>query len=127
MSSLLHLLIKLQCYGCIRRILYSGKEEERDAAKEEFIDMLKVMEEELGDKPYFGGNNFGFIDVSLLPFYSWFYALEKFGNFSIGAKCPKLIIWAKRCMERESVAKSLPDPIMMYYHAFRMRKRFGVD
>ncbi|XP_042513058.1 probable glutathione S-transferase [Macadamia integrifolia] len=119
--------IEKKCYGFIRRILYSGKEEERKEAKKEFIEMLKVMEGELGDKAYFGGDNFGFVDVSFVPFHSWFYALETFGNFSIGAECPKLLDWAKRCMQRESVAQSLPDPLKMYHYALQMKKRFGVE
>ncbi|XP_043687740.1 probable glutathione S-transferase [Telopea speciosissima] len=119
--------IENKCYECIRQILYSGKEEEREAAKKDFIDMLKVLEQELGDKPYFGGDNFGFVDVSLVPFYSWFYAVETFGNFGIRAECPKLIIWAKRCLQMESVAKSVPDPHKLYYHALQLRKKFGVE
>ncbi|CAH9126988.1 unnamed protein product [Cuscuta epithymum] len=86
------------------------KGEEQEAGKKEFIEVLKVLEGELGEKPYFGGEKFGFVDISLIGFYSWFNVFESFGNFSIEAECPKLIGWAKRCMERESVSKSLPDP-----------------
>ncbi|CAH9096086.1 unnamed protein product [Cuscuta europaea] len=86
------------------------KGEEQEAGKKEFIEVLKVLEGELGEKPYFGGEKFGFVDISLIGFYSWFNVFESFGNFSIETECPKLIGWAKRCMERESVSKTLPDP-----------------
>ncbi|XP_042513611.1 probable glutathione S-transferase [Macadamia integrifolia] len=113
-------------YSCMRGI-YSGKGEEQEKAKKEFIEVLKVLERELGDKPYFGGDNFGFVDVSFIPFYSWFYAMEKLSNFSIEAECPELVAWTKRCMQRESVAKTLPDQHKVCDFVLQMRKRFVAD
>ena len=40
------------------------KGEEQDTRKREFLEFLKLLEGELGDKPFFGGENFGFVDVS---------------------------------------------------------------
>ncbi|KAF3681708.1 putative glutathione S-transferase parC [Capsicum annuum] len=91
------------------RKIYMVKGEEQEAGKKDFIEVLKVLEGALGDKPYFGGDNFGFVDIALIGFYCWFHAYETYGNFSIEAVCPKLVAWAKRCMQRDSVAKSLPD------------------
>ena len=85
------------------------------------------MEGELGDKPYFGGEVFGYVDVALVPFYSWFYAYETCGKFSIEAECPKLIAWAKRCMEKESVAKSLPDQHKVYEFVLQLKKVQGLE
>ncbi|WOG97846.1 hypothetical protein DCAR_0417187 [Daucus carota subsp. sativus] len=87
-----------------------SKGEEKEAGKKDLIESLKVLEKELGDKPYFGGESFGFVDIALVPFSSWFAAYEAEGNFSIEAECPKLIAWVKRCLERESVSKALADP-----------------
>ncbi|XP_043701069.1 glutathione S-transferase U25-like [Telopea speciosissima] len=109
------------------RATWSTKGEEQEAAKKEFIEVLKVLEGELGDKVYFGGESFGYLDVSLVPFYSWFYSLEKCGNFSIEAECPKLIAWAKKCIERESVAKSLPDSEKVYNLVLQFRKKMGLE
>ncbi|KAF8024332.1 hypothetical protein BT93_F1501 [Corymbia citriodora subsp. variegata] len=95
-------------YPALRTILLSMGEAE-EAAKKEYIECLKVLEGELGDKAYFGGERFGYVDVSLIPFHSWFYTSETLANFSIREECPKLVAWAKRCLQRESVAKSLPD------------------
>jgi glutathione S-transferase len=96
------------------RKVWSTKGEEQETAKKDFIGCLKLMETELGDKPYFGGEELGYVDIALVTFYSWFYAYETLGNFSIEAECPKLIEWAKRCMHKESVSKSLPDPKKVY-------------
>ncbi|KAL6313428.1 hypothetical protein AAG906_003700 [Vitis piasezkii] len=92
------------------RKIWSTKGEEQETAKKEFIECLKLLEGELGEKPYFGGEKIGFVDVALVTLSCWFYAYETFGNFSIEAECPKLIAWTKRCMEKESVLSSLEDP-----------------
>ncbi|KAK3424651.1 hypothetical protein EUGRSUZ_F01433 [Eucalyptus grandis] len=96
-----------------------GKEE---VAKEELIESLKLLEGELGDKPFFGGKRLGFVDVAAIPFYTWLYAYEKFGNFSIEAECPKLIAWTKRCLNKESVSKSVPDPQKVYEFTLHVKK-----
>ncbi|XP_028065506.1 probable glutathione S-transferase parC [Camellia sinensis] len=112
-------------YDAGRRI-WATKGEDQEVAKKDFTDCLKVLEGALGDKPYFGGEEFGYVDLALVPFYSWFYAYETCGNFSIEAECPKFIAWAKRCMERESVAKSLPDPHKVYGFVLELKKRVGI-
>ncbi|THG07308.1 hypothetical protein TEA_015848 [Camellia sinensis var. sinensis] len=73
------------------------------------------------------GRQVRFVDVVLIPFYTWFYAYEACGNFSIEAECPKLISWAKRCMERESAAKTLPDPHRVHGFVLELKKRHGVE
>ncbi|XP_027064698.1 probable glutathione S-transferase [Coffea arabica] len=109
------------------RKTWSAKGEEQEAAKKEFIEALKVLEGELGEKPYFGGEEFGYVDVALIPFYSWFHAYETCGNFKIGTECPKFVAWAKRSMQRESVSKSLADPEKVYDFVLILKKHFGVE
>ncbi|KAK3426862.1 hypothetical protein EUGRSUZ_F03196 [Eucalyptus grandis] len=109
------------------RKIWSTKGEEQEAAKKEFVESLKLLEGELGDKPFFGGQAFGFVDVALVPFYSWFYAYETCGGFSIEAECPKLVAWAKRCLLRESVSKSLPDPEKVHGFVLELKKKYGVE
>lgn len=109
------------------RNIWRTKGEEREAAKRGLIESLKTLEEELGDKTYFGGESFGFVDIALVPFYPWFYAYETFGNFSIATECPKLIKWANKCMERESVSKTFPDSHRVYEFVLFLRKKNGID
>ncbi|XWS10253.1 hypothetical protein CRYUN_Cryun39dG0059500 [Craigia yunnanensis] len=111
----------------IGRKIWTTKGEEQEAATKEFIESLKLLEAELGDKPYFAGENLGYLDVVLVPFYSWFYAYEKCGNFSIEEECPKLIAWAKRCLQKESVSKSLPDQEKVYGFVLQLKKVFGIE
>ncbi|GAV87111.1 GST_C domain-containing protein/GST_N domain-containing protein [Cephalotus follicularis] len=109
------------------RKVWATKGDEMEAGKKEFIEVHKVLEEELGDKPYFGGETFGYVDLALITFYSWFYTYETIGNFSMEAECPKLMAWVKRCMQKESVAKSLPDQKKIYGFVLGLRKRFGIE
>ena len=107
--------------------LWTTKGEELEESKKEFIETIKILEGELGDKPYFGGETFGFVDLSFIPFYSWFIAYEIFGNINIEAKCPKIIAWAKRCLQKETLAKSLPDQNKVYELVVHLRKRDGFE
>ncbi|KAL6313426.1 hypothetical protein AAG906_003698 [Vitis piasezkii] len=97
--------------------LWRTKGEEQEANKKEYIECLKLLEGELGDKPYFGGENFGFVDVNLMPYFSWLYVFEIAANFSIEAEC----------MEKESVSTSLPDRQKLYDFFLQLKKWHGIE
>ncbi|CAN4104365.1 unnamed protein product [Withania somnifera] len=113
-------------YVASRRV-WETKGEEQEAAKKDFIECLKVLEGVLGDKPYFGGDSFGFVDISLIGFAIWFYAYETYLNFSIQADCPKFVAWTTRCTQRDSVAKNLPDQQKKDEFAKMAVQRLGVE
>ncbi|OAY73243.1 putative glutathione S-transferase parA [Ananas comosus] len=115
-----------EIYECGTR-LWKLKGEEQAEAKKEMIEILKLLAAELGDKTYFGGDAFGFMDVALVPFTSWFYSYETCAGFSVEAECPEIVAWAKRCMERESVKKTLYDPEKVYEFVCFLKKRYGVE
>ncbi|KAL4588848.1 hypothetical protein LXL04_001745 [Taraxacum kok-saghyz] len=112
----------------IRTLLYTPKGEKHEAARKDLIDSLKVIEEELGDKPYFGGESFGYVDVCLIPFYTRFHAYETYGELNIEQECPKLIVWAKICIQKhESVSNVLPESLKIHGLVQQLRKIRGVD
>ncbi|KAI3774645.1 hypothetical protein L1987_49204 [Smallanthus sonchifolius] len=94
---------------------------------EELLGYLKVLERELGDKPYFNGESFGFVDIALICYYSNIIAYETLANFSVEKHCPKLALWATQCMKRESVSKALPDPNKIYDALIAYRKKTGIE
>ncbi|PPD74475.1 hypothetical protein GOBAR_DD28604 [Gossypium barbadense] len=103
----------IQIYDLGRKV-WATKGEEQKAAKKEFIECLKLLDGELGNKAYFGGENLAG-------------AYEKRGNFSIETECPKLIAWAKRCMEKDCVSKSLPDQDKIYGFVLHLKKVFKIE
>ncbi|RDY04423.1 hypothetical protein CR513_11866 [Mucuna pruriens] len=111
----------------IGKMLWTTKGEKQEAAKKEFIEALKLLEEQLGEKTYFGGDNLGFVDIALVPYYSWFKVYEIFGTLNIENECPKFIAWAKRCLLKESVSKSLPDQHKVYEFIVEIKKKFGME
>ncbi|KAL4588849.1 hypothetical protein LXL04_001746 [Taraxacum kok-saghyz] len=111
-----------------RILLYTPKGEEHEAARKEFMDSVKLLEGELGEKDYFGGESFGYVDAALIPLYAWLHAYETYGELKVEQECPKLIGWAKRCLEKkESVSSVLPESLKILAFVQQMRKRFGLD
>ncbi|KAJ0020123.1 hypothetical protein Pint_31267 [Pistacia integerrima] len=114
-------------YPAGRMLGTSSDHEVKEASKKELIEIFKVLEGELGDKPYYGGDTFGFVDVALIPYYSFFHTFETLGNFIFEAECPKLVSWAKRCMQKTSVSKSLCDQHKVYEVVLELKKKLGVE
>ncbi|XP_010476861.1 PREDICTED: glutathione S-transferase U24-like [Camelina sativa] len=108
------------------RRIWATKGEEQEASKE-LIEILKTLESELGDKDYFGDETFGYVDIALIGFYSWFGVYDKYGNINIESECPKLISWAKRCLQRESVAKALPESEKVTMFVSERRKKLELE
>lgn len=108
--------------------MYTTKGDEHEVSRKEFINCLKLLEGKLGDKTYFGGDMFSYIDLSLIPFHSWFQVYEIYGNLNLEHECPKLIAWAKRCLEnKESVSNTLPDMSKIFGLAQSWRRRFELE
>lgn len=53
--------------------IWRNKGEAQEAAKEEFIEILKELEGALGEKDFFGGDAFGFVDILAIALTSWFW------------------------------------------------------
>ncbi|KAI4321776.1 hypothetical protein MLD38_035119 [Melastoma candidum] len=109
------------------RKVWSTKGEEQESAKRDLMEIIKLLEVQLGDKPFFGGERLGFLDVAVVPFSTWFYSYQKLGNFSMEGECPKLMAWVNRCLEIESVSKSLVDPHKVYAFVLQLKKALGLE
>lgn len=107
--------------------IWKSKGEELEIAKKDFMEILKKLEGAMGDKDYFGGDNFGYVDVIAIAMTSWFHAYEVFGDFKVEQECPKFGCWMKRCLKRESVSSVLPDPEKIYQCVVMLRKMHGVE
>ncbi|KAH9707050.1 glutathione transferase5 [Citrus sinensis] len=107
--------------------IWKSKGEVPETAKNEFIEILKQLEGALGEKDFFGGDSLGFVDVIAIPLTCWFYAVEKFGGFKVENECPKFSAWMNKCMQRDTVARILPDPEKVYEFVITLRNMFGIE
>ncbi|CAN6169591.1 unnamed protein product [Urochloa humidicola] len=96
-------------------------------AKGELVRVLKNLDGELGDKEYFGGEEFGFVDVAIVTFVPWLPNYERYGGFSVEEIAPRLAAWGRRCGERESVAKSLYPPEKVDEFITMLKKVYGIE
>jgi len=111
----------------VAALLWKSNGEAKVALRNELIEHLKLLESELGDKPYIGGESFGYPDIALIADSPWLAVCEKYSKFSIEEECPKLKAWMKRCMERESVSKNTADYGKVYEYMIHSRKRLGIE
>lgn len=109
------------------KVAWHKSKQELEEGKKELIHCIKLLEEVIGEKPYFGGEKFGYLDVVLGGFCSWFHAYETFGNMSIESECPKVMAWTRRCMELHSFSKSLMEHDKLVNYVVNTRKKFGFD
>ncbi|KAL6603893.1 hypothetical protein ACP70R_044254 [Stipagrostis hirtigluma subsp. patula] len=107
--------------------LWKLKGDAHGQAKKEMAEVLANLDGELGDKAFFSGDEFGFVDVALVPFAPWLPSYEKYGEFSVKEKWPRLDAWARRCGERESVAKSLHPPEKVDEFITLLKKHYGIE
>nr|XP_009784768.1 PREDICTED: glutathione S-transferase U20-like [Nicotiana sylvestris] len=81
--------------------------------KKELVEWCMLLEAELGNKLYFGGDAFGFVDIaspcSLLQLV-YFIVFKKFANFNLETECPKLVMFEQRLC----IYKSLPTSKQVY-------------
>ncbi|XP_052162361.1 probable glutathione S-transferase GSTU1 [Oryza glaberrima] len=98
------------------------------AARGELVEALRTLDGELGEKEFFGGEEeFGLVDVALVPMMPWVYSFARYGGFSVEEECPRVAAWARRCMELDSVAGSLRSPEEIYDFIGLLRKHYGID
>ncbi|KAG6656847.1 hypothetical protein CIPAW_04G049800 [Carya illinoinensis] len=90
-------------------------DEAQEVAKKEFIE------------DYFGGDSFGFLDITAIALTSWFSAFETFGSFKVEEYCHKFSAWMMRCMQRETMAKVLSDPKKIYEFVLMLKKMHGIE
>ncbi|KAH7692056.1 Glutathione transferase protein [Dioscorea alata] len=107
--------------------IWRAQGEATEAGKKELFEVLKNLEGTLGENDYFGGETFGFLDIVIIPLTSWFYAYECLGGFKIEEEFPKLSTWIKRCLQRQSVAKVLPEPVKLLEFVRMIRKMHGLE
>lgn len=110
------------------RNIWTAKEDDQvETARKEFLDILMYLDGTLGDKDYFNGDKFGFVDIMLIGLTSWFPAFEKYGGFKVEDHYPKLAAWITRSYARETVSESLINPEKITNFVGMMRQMYGIE
>ncbi|CAN4116003.1 unnamed protein product [Withania somnifera] len=103
-----------KCLDAVREALWS-KGEEQEKSKQEAYEMLKIVDYELKDKKFFGGDKIGFVDVAAnyIPF--WVEICEEATGVVLitSEKFPNLCAWIDEYLSCSEVKENLPDRDMM--------------
>lgn len=92
-------------------------EKEREKAAEELFEALQFLENELKDKKFFGGEEFGFVDIAAL-FIPLFKEVAEFKLFT-SDQFPKLYKWSQEFYNHPVVKENMPskDQLFGYFKA----------
>ena len=99
--------------------------EDREKAVEEACELLKLLENELKDKKFFGGENIGFVDIvaDYIGGY-WLRDVQEIVGVKIltREKFPKLCEWSDDFVNHVVIKENLPprDKLIAFF-----RTRFG--
>lgn len=93
------------------------------SAKVVWEERLDVLEEELGDGPYFSGEEFGMVDAVYAPIFRFADYLHRFtGMEFITSETPKVRSWAEHLLVRPTVKAAVPASFESDYQAFIRRQ-----
>jgi len=109
--------------------VFRGQGEQQQKAVEESVANFLVLEEALrtrSGKPYFGGDEIGFVDIALGGMLAFMKAIEKATNSVLidVEKMPLLSAWMDRFCKADGVKEVMPDPAKLLEFVFAMRVKF---
>lgn len=87
-----------------------------------FAEQLRRLEAELGDGPFFNGENFCLIDAAFAPVFTRLAILERDYGIAATDGLPKVAAYSEALLARPSVRGGVPDDFEVLYHA-RMEKQ----
>jgi glutathione S-transferase len=83
--------------------------------------MFALLENELGNGPYFAGTKFSLVDAVFAPVFRYFDGFDRIGDFGILAAKPKVAAWraalAARPSVKAAVAEDFPERLLRFFEA----------
>lgn len=100
----------------------AGEERDYKRARATLVERLEVLDEVLGEGPYFAGETFMMADAVYAPIFRYLSHLE--AEFSLGlyAGLEKLPRWVDALLARPSVRAAVPESFAAEYQAYLLRK-----
>ncbi|OIT22798.1 PREDICTED: probable glutathione S-transferase [Nicotiana attenuata] len=112
--------LDVKCITTIGKALF-GKGEESDKAKEESLELLKILDNELKGKKFFVGDNFGFADIAANLMAFWLGILEEASGVILvtNEKFPNFCAWKDEYINCSQVKEYLPsrDALLAHFQA----------
>ncbi|TKY65943.1 glutathione S-transferase [Spatholobus suberectus] len=104
--------------GAAWKAVYTVDEEEREKNVEESFEALQFLENELKDKKFFGGEEFGLVDIAAVYIAFWIPIFQEIGGLELftSENFPKLYKWSQEFVNHPVVKESLPprDPVFAF-------------
>lgn len=99
-----------QCVGALWKACWS-EGDEREKAKEEAIEALNFLDNQIKDKRLFGGDNVGLVDFVANFIAHWFLILQELAGLQILTqdRFPNLWKWVDEYCNNILVKENLPD------------------
>lgn len=84
--------------------------DDRKQALDEALEQLKVLENELNGKKFFGGDEIGFVDIAANFIGLWLGIVQEMMGVELltKEKLPKLCEWAENYLNNDIIKQSLP-------------------
>lgn len=105
----------VQLFPSMKSIAVAEGEEAKKAAIDQLLEGLVLLEEAFEKcskgKPFFGGDQIGYLDIAFGCFLGWLKVTEKMNGakFLDESKAPKLVKWSERFCQDPAVSGVMPE------------------
>ena len=110
-----------QIVGAVWKSVFTVDEKEREKNVEETYEALQFLENELKDKKFFGGEEFGLVDIAAVFIAFWIPIFQEIAGLQLftSEKFPILYKWSQEFLNHPFVHEVLPprDPLFAYFKA----------
>ncbi|KAF3431377.1 hypothetical protein FNV43_RR26108 [Rhamnella rubrinervis] len=102
-------------FPALKGILFAEGEDAKKALVDQVVEALMLVEEAFGKcskgKPFFGGDQIGYVDIAFGCFLGLIRVIEKFNDIKLlyQAKTPELVKWAERFCQHPAVNGVMPE------------------
>ncbi|KAK7256813.1 hypothetical protein RIF29_30325 [Crotalaria pallida] len=108
-----------KCVSAAWKAAFTLDEKEREKNIEESSEALQFLENELKDKKFFGGEEFGFVDIAAVFIAYWVPIFQEAAGLQLftSEKFPKLYNWSQEFINHPVVKESLPprEPLFAFF------------
>jgi len=94
--------------------LYTARDKDAfDSARAALSDKWQTLEDNLGDGPYFSGENFSLVDAAFAPVFRYFDVIEMLSDIDFFVDVPKVRAWRNILATKPSVQRAVSEDFPM--------------